>query len=123
MVMARKTSPPAVAFQWKVLITKRGRMASKETISIVWMKPPYTAALRRGELKRMVVVGNLEASQDLLASLVLGLYGSKDECSSGSGVCWFGSSSIVAVELLVEALRLAESGSTGVDSPSEAATS
>lgn len=123
MVMARKIKPLAVAFQWKVLMTKRGRMVSKETISIVWMKPPYTAALRRGELKRTVVVGKLEVSQDLFAFLSLDLYGSKDECSSGSGVYWFGSSSVVAVKLLVEVPRLAKRGSTAVGSLLEAATS
>ncbi|KAL8699996.1 MAG: hypothetical protein Q9224_001167, partial [Gallowayella concinna] len=67
-VMGRNIDPAPVAVQANVRLTKRGRILSMLARSIVCVRQPYMAAMRRGERKRMANLGKWVANQDSFSS-------------------------------------------------------
>ena len=62
--MARKMSPAPVDVYRNVRFTNRGRTASKDEMSVVCVKHPYTAAPMRGKPSKTVMARKFLRNQD-----------------------------------------------------------
>lgn len=121
MVMARKLMPMAVAFHWKGFHDEELEYVVSGDDDYHVAEIAINSCIEPWGAEKSDCWGDLEADQVSFFFWPFDLFGSsKDECSSGSGVWSFGSSSSVAVELL---LRYSGSESTGVYLPPDTTVS